>query len=449
MSDEQQPRTPPGIPWGISVWLAVLILWVTRIPFLSRDGPWELVLTPPTGILQIAGNFLLLAPLAFVAGRSVAARFERRPPVAVLSLGLLAACLFVEAGQIFVQGRVVSPYDFALNLSGGGMGLWAGVRVTEAGPRVRRMTSRTLLAVVGAAYLGVLGYLGSRVSEARAGLRLRGWDESFAVRVAEEVGGIRAYQGEVGRAHICAGSTRDTVCVSHGASEAERRRLVGTVEESQSLSVTAHVRSASSRQYGPTRIVTFSDGPGRRNVTLGQSGDDLVLRLRTPPGGPNGTGFTFSLEDAVPVGQRVTVNLRVRESTVRLQAETGRQVRTVEYAVTPEWRLAWLVAGRADPAHPGQLWWAAVLGSLLALLPPGMAAGWSLGQKGLTHALVGGAAGAVLISSPVALFVASGLGPEWIPAVVALGAVAGWAGDRDRGVWFGRHTADRGFGSRN
>jgi hypothetical protein len=48
------------------------------------------------------------------------------------------------------------------------------------------------------------------------------------------------------------------------------------------------VRSASADQSGPARIATISLDPYLRNLTLGQEGADLVVRLRTPQTDPNG-----------------------------------------------------------------------------------------------------------------------------------------------------------------
>jgi hypothetical protein len=48
------------------------------------------------------------------------------------------------------------------------------------------------------------------------------------------------------------------------------------------------VRSFNPRQNGPARILTVSANPTTRNLTIGQAGDDLVLRLRTPETCTNG-----------------------------------------------------------------------------------------------------------------------------------------------------------------
>ncbi len=50
----------------------------------------------------------------------------------------------------------------------------------------------------------------------------------------------------------------------------------------------AAFRSALERQRGPARIVSVSSDSGHRNLTLGQQGDALTIRLRTPSSGYNG-----------------------------------------------------------------------------------------------------------------------------------------------------------------
>jgi hypothetical protein len=48
------------------------------------------------------------------------------------------------------------------------------------------------------------------------------------------------------------------------------------------------VTTADPAQRGPARIVSVSADAERRNVTLGQERDALIIRMRTPAGGENG-----------------------------------------------------------------------------------------------------------------------------------------------------------------
>ena len=63
--------------------------------------------------------------------------------------------------------------------------------------------------------------------------------------------------------------------------------LLSALRETNQLSIEALITPTLPDQSGPARIVTFSSGPSARNVTLGQSGDRLVLRLRTERTGVN------------------------------------------------------------------------------------------------------------------------------------------------------------------
>ena len=65
--------------------------------------------------------------------------------------------------------------------------------------------------------------------------------------------------------------------------------LLAACRKSHRLTVEAILTPDSLDQRGPARIVTFSSGASSRNFTLGQQGDQLVFRLRTPDNGQNGT----------------------------------------------------------------------------------------------------------------------------------------------------------------
>jgi glycopeptide antibiotics resistance protein len=65
-------------------------------------------------------------------------------------------------------------------------------------------------------------------------------------------------------------------------------KIVRAVKQTRQFSVEAWVRTLDLSQRGPARIVTISDSPSTRNFTLGQDGEDLNFRVRTPLTGLNG-----------------------------------------------------------------------------------------------------------------------------------------------------------------
>lgn len=65
--------------------------------------------------------------------------------------------------------------------------------------------------------------------------------------------------------------------------------MVAAVERANALSVEALIQTDDLNQQGPARIISFSLDGSQRNLTIGQSGNALVLRLRTANSGLNGT----------------------------------------------------------------------------------------------------------------------------------------------------------------
>ncbi len=73
-----------------------------------------------------------------------------------------------------------------------------------------------------------------------------------------------------------------------GLAEDADERLLAACRKSNALGIEAVLTPANVKQSGPARIVTFSSSASSRNFTLGQDGDQLVMRLRTPRTGDNG-----------------------------------------------------------------------------------------------------------------------------------------------------------------
>ncbi len=75
---------------------------------------------------------------------------------------------------------------------------------------------------------------------------------------------------------------------SSAAADADAR-LLEACRASNALTIEATLTLANISPEGPARIVTFSSDPSSRNFILGQQRDKLILRLRTPQTGSNGT----------------------------------------------------------------------------------------------------------------------------------------------------------------
>lgn len=64
--------------------------------------------------------------------------------------------------------------------------------------------------------------------------------------------------------------------------------LVQQVKAAQAFTISLTAKTASKQQSGPARILSISKGPYYRNLTIGQKGSHLSLRLRTPITKDNG-----------------------------------------------------------------------------------------------------------------------------------------------------------------
>ena len=73
------------------------------------------------------------------------------------------------------------------------------------------------------------------------------------------------------------------------ASEAVNQQLLNTCQKADQLTIEAIVTIARTDQSGPARIISYSEDSGQRNFTLGQDGENIIMRLRTPQTGSNGT----------------------------------------------------------------------------------------------------------------------------------------------------------------
>jgi hypothetical protein len=92
------------------------------------------------------------------------------------------------------------------------------------------------------------------------------------------------------------------------------------------LRIDLEVRSRTSPQRGPARILTISDGFYRRNLTLAQEGSDLVVRLRRPASDANGKPpFLVRNVFARPEWRRLV--LEIRDATLRIEVDGAVEVR--------------------------------------------------------------------------------------------------------------------------
>jgi hypothetical protein len=91
-----------------------------------------------------------------------------------------------------------------------------------------------------------------------------------------------------GKAHI---TERGALELTDGAFvvEGHDQKLLDACRRSNELTIEAVLQTKRDKQGGPARIISFSQDSNIRNFTLGQEGGNLILRLRTPMTGINGS----------------------------------------------------------------------------------------------------------------------------------------------------------------
>lgn len=310
----------------------VAILYLRLIPFdfIRVDHiPLERITWRPLTFRDVPLNILLFIPFGFgLAGLMVRRGRQSGIVGRVVLIGVLLSAA-LEAAQLFMPDRAPSFADVAANAAGAllGYGLY---RAWEMGFAValQRYATRCNLLIGAALYAcGVVlltGYLYRSV-------RLSNWDTSFPLVVGNEAVGKRQWSGWMGSLALEAGMSGDSdvliaydlkgdapfaavhqrpdappldwragpvtpqdgegVDVGPGewlATDEPVMDFSSTARDADAFSVEMTVASADPAQRGPARIVSVSADAERRNITIGQEYDALIIRLRTPAGGENG-----------------------------------------------------------------------------------------------------------------------------------------------------------------
>lgn len=417
---------------GFVLWYSAVVLWLTWAPFIPASESAGVTFVPPTDPVEILLNVLLLVPIGFVIGLQRAEGGEERSSSrSVLGVALVlcaAISVIAEGGQLFIVNRSPSTWDVLLNSGGGVLAAWLGGEVGRRGVNAETAT----LLVWTHLYLAALVYLLAMGSFHKGAHRLESWVGDYPVLAGVEVGGLREYEGTVEDAEICTGDRTGRVCAGPGAEASSRARIASTAVREQRVELRATVVSSSSRQSGPARILTFSDGVLQRNATLAQENADLILRLRTPLAGSNGAEVELHLPGAIPEGIPTRVRAIYEEGKVTLRAEHEGAVaeRTMSFPLLVWTRImAWEV-NRYDPV---QVTLAAVLGVFVLFFPVGLLTVALLTTASPPVRWIAGIAAGAALYTLVTARLAFPFDPLWLLASVAAtgaGMLLGWPGFR-------------------
>ncbi len=263
---------------------------------------------------DFVNNLILYMPLGIALGGTSLIR------AFVFGLGLSTCAEVLQLGYV---DRIPSFLDIASNTCGAVIGYLMARLLLLAGhdPRSLRLYRPVTVAAIPIAILGTLGLLHHRPAS-----DFSNWSPAFHLAVGNELTGDRPWSGTISELAIypfamspaqvsdLSGQTTSSESVrktamkgsSEGAivgpmpstaltrfgrpllSRQEELTLYKELVSRNQLTLVVRMRTNNLEQSGPARIVTYSLNPVSRNFTLGQIGNTLTFRLRTPGSGLNG-----------------------------------------------------------------------------------------------------------------------------------------------------------------
>lgn len=344
-----------AITWGglFSILGLLLILYTTLFPFdilFSHQHPnFAFNLIEPNMVIDYSRNILLFIPFSFGLTHLLSQRTKILRQIVIATVILIGACLSttVEILQLFIVGRDPSLADILNNTIGTVCGLlifyWGGKKLLSYLSRL----SVKLLAVIVIVYYLVFAFAFLSLSKATG---LDNWDPTFPLILGNELSGDRPWQGTISNLQIADypfsaqeieqvfdGETVDSLIafyplnsvtsladqthqqpdlIWHDSPPAANQEtgveldakhwllsrtpatdLSRRLASSSQFTLSALVTTANQYQTGPARIVSLSTDVFHRNLTIGQDGTDLIIRLRTPATGDDGSQPELDVPD--------------------------------------------------------------------------------------------------------------------------------------------------------
>lgn len=354
--------------WALVIAGLGVVLYLRLVPFDIVPGgglaqvaarfTWQ-----PLSIKDIPLNLLIFLPFSFGLAGLFYQSGRSWPQVTGLTVMIvLILSLGIELLQVYIPERVPSLTDVATN----GLSAVLGVllyRLAVFG--VRRAIVRYASPVTVAAGLTIYaGFVALFTTYLLWSVGLSSWADDFPLNLGNEATDFRPWVGDISRvvlldravsadeaAVLLAGRLPDETLAYYDLVGGDLTDRLGVLpplrwqpadpappnDEASGVAVSAEqwlttgqpvvsfsaavrdgeqdftlagdFRSAKERQRGPARIISISANPTNRNITLGQQGEDLSIRLRTPSGGANGEKPEMLIPDffVPPAPHRVVV----------------------------------------------------------------------------------------------------------------------------------------------
>jgi len=343
------------IIWGYFFFIIglLLILYTTLFPFdilfSHQNSNLDFNLIKPNEGIDYIRNILLFIPFGLglthlLLQRKKSHRQNAIGAVLLMGIGLSTT---VEILQLFVSGRDPSITDIFTNTIGTVCGLLFFLFWGEKILSFLSSLSVKLLAGTAILYYLILAFSFLSLTKATG---LNNWDSTFPLILGNELSGDRPWQGTISNLQITGyplseqevervlnGETADSLIAFYPlnsvTSLADQTRqqpelswhsalpavdleesvaldgkhwlrsrtpvtdLTRRLVDSSQFTLSFLVTSTNQYQTGPARIVSLSVDAFHRNLTIGQDGANLIIRLRTLATGDNGMKPELSIPE--------------------------------------------------------------------------------------------------------------------------------------------------------
>ena len=335
-----------------------VILSVTLFPyqFISRDPLTAITLlrrslNPKSDLYDLISNILLFTALGFGLGGRLNRQLTKIGSILIISLVLCASVsLVIEILQVYLPTRTSSSIDLLTNILGGMLGTVAffGWQFALRHWQIFGL-SQNKLSFLTLGYVSLVCCLMISLNRTN---NFSNWNPNFPLLIGNEQTGDRPWQGMISEVYFAnhslskqeiariftqerardptdtwitayqfagKGKYRDRIGVSpalkwrQDSSVPEDRetisvspqhwlvsikpvsKLIRAMKQTSQFSLLTTVATRDTNQTGPARIISLSANPFQRNLTIGQQGSRLVVRLRTPisGAGESNTNLTF------------------------------------------------------------------------------------------------------------------------------------------------------------
>ncbi|MEH1940082.1 MAG: VanZ family protein [Nostoc sp.] len=304
-------------------------------------------------------NFLLFMPLGFGCTRLLQKRkIKTKVQVFLVILSSAGLSLTVEVLQVFLPSRMPTPSDILNNTIGGFIGficfyLWNSQSFKNTVVSIESSRASRSIKQIGLFFIGYIFLIFVISLFWQNTINLSNWDANYPLQLGNEQTRDRPWQGYISEIYIADRAISKNE-VAQGLADSSSFNNLGNsllanyqlkgkccykeqtgqlpellwqgqpsnaqedkgvflnsshwlqtstpvttlnkrISKTSEFTLSTILTTANLEQFGPARIISISGTSLRRNLTLGQRGNNLDFRLRTPITGENGSDLTLSI----------------------------------------------------------------------------------------------------------------------------------------------------------